>query len=58
MGSLSEYHRSAGAVHSIGWHIVWRPKYRNFVASVGRVSEATIRTYIDGQTTRAEQGER
>jgi putative transposase len=138
MGSLSEYKRTAGAVHSIGWHIVWCPKYRKrllvndvatrlrvllydkceerswsvealevmpdhvhlfvrtdptaspahiahqlkgytsrvlrgefpilrsrlptlwsksyFVASVGRVSEATIRQYIDEQTTRPEKG--
>lgn len=26
--SLSEYGRTAGAVHSIGWHLVWCPKYR------------------------------
>lgn len=138
MGSLSEYQRSAGAVHSIGWHMVWCPKYRKrvlvgpvadrlrelihskaeergwsvealelmpdhvhlfvrtppdtsparvahqlkgstsrllrqefshlrsrlptlwsksyFVASVGRVSEATIRKYIDEQTTRPTKG--
>lgn len=138
MGSLSEYQRSAGAVHSIGWHLVWCPKYRKrvlvgpvaerlrelihakaeergwsvealelmpdhvhlfvrtppavsparvahqlkgftsrvlrqefahlrsglptlwsksyFVASVGRVSEATIRKYIDEQTTRPTKG--
>lgn len=135
---LSEYQRTAGAVHSIGWHIVWCPKYRKqvlvgsvaerleellavkaaeqgwtiealevmpdhvhifartppdvsparvahqfkgstsrvlrqefkhlrtrlpclwsksyFVASVGRVSEATIRKYIDEQTTRPTKG--
>lgn len=137
VGSLSEYQRSVGAVHSIGWHIVWCPKYRKrvlvgpvagrlrellvakgtergsrvealelmpdhrhlfvrtppdvsasrvahqmkgftsnvlrsefrhlrklptlwsksyFVASVGRVSEATIRKYIDEQTTRPTKG--
>lgn len=28
VGSLSEYRRSAGAVRSIGWHMVWCPKYR------------------------------
>ncbi len=138
MGPLSEYQRSAGAVHSIGWQIVWCPKYRKtvlvgpvaerlrdlihtkatkrgwsvetlelmpdhvhlfvrtppdasparvahqlkgftsrvlrqefphlrsrlptlwsksyFVASVGRVSEATIRKYIDEQTTRPAKG--
>ena len=31
MGSLSVYERSAGAVHSIGWHIVWCPKYHKLV---------------------------
>jgi putative transposase len=31
VGSLSEYRRSAGAVHSIGWHIVWCPTYRRRV---------------------------
>ena len=138
VGSLSQYQRSAGVVHSIGWHIVWCPKYRKrvlmgpvaerlrdllvtkatergwtvealeimadhvhifvrtppdasparvahqlkgyssrvlrfefphlrsrlptlwsksyFVASVGRVSEATIRKYIDEQTTRPVKG--
>ena len=81
VGSLSEYRRSAGAVHSIGWHIVWCPKYRRrvlvgpvadrlrelrlakaagrgscFVASVGRVSEETIRRYIDEQTSRPTRG--
>jgi putative transposase len=135
---LGEYQRTAGAVHSIGWHIVWCPKYRKhvlvdavadrlrelmaskadergwtiealevmpdhvhvfvrttpndsparvahqlkgftsrvlraefphlrrrlptlwsksyFVASVGRVSEATIRRYIDEQATRPTKG--
>jgi putative transposase len=135
---LIEYQRTAGAVHSIGWHIVWCPKYRKhvlvdavadrlrelmaskadergwtiealevmpdhvhifvrttpndsparvahqfkgftsrilraefphlrrrlptlwsksyFVSSVGRVSEATIRRYIDEQTTRPTKG--
>lgn len=31
MGSLSEYERTTGAVHSIGYHIVWCPKYRKRV---------------------------
>jgi REP-associated tyrosine transposase len=31
MGSLSEYGRTAGAAHSIGWHIVWCPKSRKRV---------------------------
>lgn len=36
VGSLSEYQRSAGAVHSIGWHLVWCSKYgkRVFVGPV------------------------
>lgn len=136
--SLSEYCRTAGAVHSLGLHLVWCPKYRRpvlvgsvavrlkellrqkaternwsiealevmpdhvhllvrtgpdaspalvahqckgftsrmlrsefphlrsrlptlwsksyFAASVGRVSEATIRRYIAEQTTRPEKG--
>jgi REP element-mobilizing transposase RayT len=91
MGSLSEYGRTAGAVHSLGYHWVWCPKYRRpvlvgrvaerqrellgakcaehgwtvealewsrsyLVASVGRVSEATIRRYIAEQTTRPTRG--
>jgi putative transposase len=39
MGSLSEYGRTAGAVHSIGWHLVWCPKYRKRVL-VGAVAYA------------------
>jgi putative transposase len=31
IGSLSEYGRTAGAVHTIGWHLVWCPKYRKKV---------------------------
>lgn len=31
MPSLSEYQSNTGAVHSIGWHIVWCPKYRKRV---------------------------
>jgi putative transposase len=38
MGSLSEYGRTAGAVHSLGYHLVWCPKYRRPVL-VGRVAE-------------------
>jgi putative transposase len=37
MGSLSEYGRTAGAVHSIGWHLVWCSKYRKKVL-VGEVA--------------------
>lgn len=28
MGSLSTYERTDGAVHSLGYHVVWCPKYR------------------------------
>lgn len=38
MPSLSEYQTNTGAVHSIGWHIVWCPKYRRRVL-VGPVEE-------------------
>ena len=38
MSSLSEYGYTAGAVHSIGWHIVWCPKYRKKIL-VGLVAE-------------------
>jgi putative transposase len=38
VGSLSEYRRSVGAVHSIGWHSVWCPKYRKGVL-VGPVAD-------------------
>ncbi len=31
MPSLSQYETNTGAVHSIGWHIVWCPKYRKRV---------------------------
>ena len=31
MGSPSEYQATAGAVHSLGYHIVWCPKYRKRV---------------------------
>ncbi len=33
VGSLSEYRRTVGAVHSLGYHIVWCPKYRKRVLS-------------------------
>ena len=51
MGSLSEYGRSAGAVHSLRSRLptLWSKSY--FVASVGRVSNATIPGYITQQTT-------
>ena len=35
--SLSEYRRSAGSVHSLGFHLVWCPKYRRPVL-VGAVA--------------------
>jgi REP-associated tyrosine transposase len=38
MGSFSEYGRTAGVVDSIGWHIVWCPKYRKRVL-VGEVAD-------------------
>lgn len=38
MGSLNEYERTAGAVHSLGYHIVWCPKYRKPVL-VGPVAD-------------------
>jgi len=38
MGSFSEHGRTAGAVHSIGWHIVWCPEYRKRVL-VGEVAD-------------------
>jgi Transposase and inactivated derivatives len=38
VGSLAEYGRSAGAVHSIGWHVVWCPKYGKKVL-VGTVAQ-------------------
>ena len=37
MGSLSEYRRTAGSVHSLGFHLVWCPKYRRSVL-VGAVA--------------------
>lgn len=36
--SLSEYQRTVGAVHSLGYHIVWCPKYRKNVL-VGPVAD-------------------
>jgi putative transposase len=38
MASLSEYGRTAGAVHSIGLHLVWCPKYRRPVLE-GQVAD-------------------
>ena len=38
MGWLSKYGRTAGAVHSLGYHLVWCPKYRRPVL-VGHVAE-------------------
>jgi putative transposase len=38
MGSLSEYGRTAGAVRSLGYHLVWCPKYRR-PALGGRVAD-------------------
>lgn len=37
MASLSEYERTVGAVHSLGYHVVWCPKYRRNVL-VGEVA--------------------
>jgi putative transposase len=31
MAGLSEYQRTVGAVHSLGYHVVWCPKYRRRV---------------------------
>jgi putative transposase len=28
MGNLSEYEKTTGCIHSLGYHIVWCPKYR------------------------------
>jgi putative transposase len=50
--ALSEYQRSAGAVHSINWHIVWCPKYRRAVL-VGPVADR-LREVIMGKA--AEHG--
>ena len=46
MGSLSAYEKTAGAVHSIGWHLVWCPKYRKkvLVDDVARRCEEVLRT--------------
>jgi putative transposase len=38
MGSLSEYGRTAGAVHNLAYHLVWCPKYRRPVL-IGRVAD-------------------
>jgi putative transposase len=52
MGSLSEYGRTAGAVHSLGYHLVWCPKYRRPVLG-GRVA-VRLRELIAAKC--AEQG--
>jgi putative transposase len=52
MAPFSEYGRTAGAVHSIGWHLVWCPKYRRPVLE-GRVA-ARLRSLIE--TKCAERG--
>ncbi len=41
VGSLSEYEATAGAVHSLGYHIVWCPKYRKRVL-VGSVAARLV----------------
>jgi putative transposase len=38
MGSFSEYGHSSGAVHSLGYHLVWYPKYRHPVLG-GRAAD-------------------
>ena len=38
MTRLSVYERTAGAVHSLGYHVVWCPKYRRPVLT-GRVAD-------------------
>jgi putative transposase len=38
VAALSDYERTAGAVHSLGYHIVWCPKYRKPLL-VGPVAE-------------------
>lgn len=38
MASLSTYERTAGAVHSLGYHVVFCPKYRRHVL-VGAVAD-------------------
>jgi putative transposase len=52
MASLGEYVRTSGAVHSIGLHLVWCPKYRRPVL-VGPVVDR-LRSLIHAKC--AEQG--
>jgi putative transposase len=52
MVPLREYGRSAGAVHSIGLHLVWCPKYRRPVLE-GRVADR-LRSLIQAKC--AERG--
>lgn len=50
--ALSEYQRTAGAVHSLGYHVVWCPKYRRGVLA-GQV-EVRLRELLEVKA--AEQG--
>jgi REP-associated tyrosine transposase len=52
MASLSEFGRTAGAVHNIGLHLVWCPKYRRPVLN-GPVADR-LRSLIE--TKCAERG--
>jgi putative transposase len=52
MASLSEYGRTSGAVHSIGLHLAWCPKYRRPVLT-GRVADR-LRSLIQAKC--AERG--
>jgi putative transposase len=52
MASLSGYGRTAGAVHNIGLHLVWCPKYRRPVLG-GRVADR-LRSLIEAKC--AERG--
>lgn len=47
MGSLCEDDHTAGAVHSIGWHIVWCAKYRKAIL-VGPVADR-LRELLSGK---------
>lgn len=49
MGSLSEYERTTGAVHSLGYHIVWCSKYRKRVL-VGPVADR-LKTLLETKAT-------
>ena len=63
----SRYAKNAGAVFNLSYHIVWCPKYRRkvlvgdveqrlkhilYAGTVGRVSEATVKKYIENQKGR------